>query len=463
VSRPGRPAEALAGGRRPTQDPTTNLILALGAILIATFGAFAGLGLISQEPKAAPVLLAAGVLAVFMIYRPAWIVPAFIALTWMALPGRFFGGLPSPVEMGGLVLVSFAAWRSLRRPELAAEVLVIVTLLAAPLIISGALSSDGPTVPVKDLRELLFLFIAALCVYGVGSAERAATALVVVGLILGLGGIYSVLVGPSELFPLIEEPTYFTEREAARAAGPFGEPNFYALSMAALTPLALYLITKVGWRRWLGIGALIAIAGGIMAAGSRGAAVAMLFGIGAVALFTANRQLRLAVLAIALAAVAIVPLLFASQLGSSATRSVSGRATENLIAVEMLGDRPITGVGPDQYVELYRDYSRDIGDDPRPTREPHSLPLEIAAEQGVVGIVGWLAAGFVALSYVLSRGIWSTVLGRALVISVAAYMVGSLFLHGSQLRLPFILVGLALAYATDLAETASRGRRAEAG
>lgn len=448
MSLPGRPAVASTGGRAPSPGAAPDTLLALGAILIATFGAFVAFGLVAREPRALPVLLAAGALAIFLLYRPAWIVPAFIGLTWAALPGRFFGGLPSPVEAGGLILVAFAAWRALERPRLAANVLVIVALLAAPLLISAALSPEGATLPGGDLRELLFLVIAALCVFGAGSAERVVTALVVVGLTLGLGGIFSLVVGPSELFPVVEEPDFFVEREAPRAAGPFGEPNFYALSMAALTPLALLLVTRWGWRRWLGVAALIAIAGGVMAAGSRGAMVAMLFALVAVAIATPNRQLRLGALATLLAAAALVPL-FASQVDSSATRSIGGRETENRIALAMSADRPLTGVGPGQYVELYRDYSREIGDDPRPRRAPHSLPLEIAAEQGLVGVAGWLVAGLVAISYAFSRGIWGTALGRALSLSIATYLAGSLFLHGSQLRLLFILVGVTLAYAAN--------------
>jgi len=302
---------------------------------------------------------------------------------------------------------------------------------------------------VGDLREVLFIFIVALCVFGASSAERVALALVVTALILGLGGIFSVLIGPSELFPVITDTTSLFEPEAPRAGGPFGEPNFFALSLAALTPLALFVYSQGGWRKSLGLATLVATAGAIFAAGSRGAALAMLFALVAFALATSNRQLRLAAVGTVLTAAILLPI-FASQAENSLGRSVSGRETENLVAVAMAGDHPLVGVGPGRYEALYRDYSRDIGDDPRSKREPHSLPLEIAAEQGFVGLLGWGVAAVVVLSYVLSRGIWRTMLGRALLLSVATYMVGSLFLHGSQLRLLFILVGLCLAYATDL-------------
>lgn len=449
MSAGGRSPGTLSDGREPALTVASDALVALGAVTVAALAALIGLGLVSREPALLPLLLGAAALAAFLLWRPDWIVPAFVGLTWAALPGHIFGGLPSPVEAGGVLLLAFAAWRALSRPRLALNVLLIMVLLAVPLAVSAALGPEGAGLPGSDLRELLFLFIVALSVFGADSAERVATALVITGLILGVGGICSVLIGPSGLFPVATDVITAIEPEAPRAAGPFGEPNFFALSMAALTPLALYVAARGGWRRWLGIAALIAIAGAIMAAGSRGGALAMLFGLFAFAATTRVRQLRIAAVATLVAALALLPF-FATQAESSSARSVSGRATENRIALAMFGDYPITGVGPHQYENLYRQYSRSIGEDVRTIRAPHSLPLEIAAEQGLVGLIGWGVAAVVFLSYVLSRGAWRTTLGRALLLSVATYLVGSLFLHGSQLRLLFMLVGLAMAYAADL-------------
>jgi len=450
VIEPGRPLASSGAGRDPSsEDLASNAILALGAVLVATFAAMVGLGIAFREPAVLPALLVGGVLAVGLVAQPRWIVPAFVGLTWAALPGHVFGGLPSPVEVGGLLLLAFAAWRALERPRLATNVLIVMLLVSIPLVVSAALSPEGSALPADDLREVLFLFIVALCVFGPGNAERVVVALVVTGLILGVGGTLSVLIGPTDLFPVITDVATAIEPEAPRAGGPFGEPNFFALSLAALTPLALFVAAKGGWRRQLGLATLVAIAGGILAAGSRGGAFAMLFALVAFGLTTSNRQVRLAALATVLAAAALIPL-FAGQAQDSSGRSVSGRETENRIALAMFGDYPVVGVGPQQYEVLYRDYSRNIGEDPRSTREPHSLYFEIAAEQGVVGLIGWGLAAIVVLSYVLSRGIWRTTLGRALLLSIATYLVGSVFLHGSQLRLLFILVGLTLAYATDL-------------
>jgi O-antigen ligase len=93
----------------------------------------------------------------------------------------------------------------------------------------------------------------------------------------------------------------------------------------------------------------------------------------------------------------------------------------------------------------YRDYSRKIGNDPRPVRASHSLVLEVAAEQGIVGLAGLLGVVLAMIAAVRRRGAHRDLLGRALITSLLVYAIGSLFLHGSQLRLPYILIGLILA------------------
>src|SRR5206468_863211 len=117
-------------------------------------------------------------------------------------------------------------------------------------------------------------------------------------------------------------------------------------------------------------------------------------------------------------------------------RTVAGRLTENRIAVAMFRDRPLLGVGPGRYRERYRDYARRIGNDVRPVREAHSLPLQIAAEQGLIGLLGWMSAALAIAATALRRRVFDHLAGRALGAALATYATGSLFLHGSQLRLP---------------------------
>jgi O-antigen ligase len=117
----------------------------------------------------------------------------------------------------------------------------------------------------------------------------------------------------------------------------------------------------------------------------------------------------------------------------------------------MFADHPLVGVGPSTYPLLYRDYTRRIGNDPRVDREPHSLPLQIAAEQGLAGILGWIGLLVLIVRLTIAHRVWTTRVGLTLLVSLGTYAFGSLFLHGSQLRVPYMLVGalIAVAWATD--------------
>jgi O-antigen ligase len=156
------------------------------------------------------------------------------------------------------------------------------------------------------------------------------------------------------------------------------------------------------------------------------------------------RRLRIAAGAVVLCAVLALPV-FATQTQDASARSTEGRLTENMVAVAMFGDHPVTGVGPSQYPGLYRDYTRDIGNDPRQVREAHSLPLQIAAEQGIAGVVGWVVAFLTVFRFAWGRGVWRLLVGRAVMLSIATYMVASLFLHGDEVRLLYVLLGMLLA------------------
>ena len=126
----------------------------------------------------------------------------------------------------------------------------------------------------------------------------------------------------------------------------------------------------------------------------------------------------------------------------------------------MFLDHPIAGVGPGRYQDLYRDYGRRLGSDPRSERAAHSLPIEIAAEQGLAGLVGWAGAALVLAGFAARTRIWSSLIGRAVTVSIFAFLVGSLFLHGSRLRLLFLLVGILLVIGTASSTRRSAGAAA---
>jgi O-antigen ligase len=419
---------------------TSHRLRVLSAALIAGCLPLLVFPAMARRPDLTPLLFVAAAAASVLLVRPQWLVPVFAGFTWTAIGASEFGGV-SPVELGGLALLAVAAAHAVTRRQVAADALVVIALLGLPVIVTSLLSPDQPGVSIHRLRDLSFIFLIALTLRGRLDVERAVTVLAAVAIFLGLGAAYSVLVHPTGLFPLQLEPSGVS---AQRAAGPFKESNFFALSMAALLPFALRVAARGGAWQALGFSAALSVFAGVLATGSRGGLVASIAGVAVFALWTRQRQVVRASLVMLVAAALLLPV-FASQLESSKQRSIGGRATENRIALAMFGDHPLVGVGPGQYMNRYRDYSRKIGNDPRPVRASHSFVLEVAAEQGIVGLAGLVGVVLAMITAVRRRGAHRNLLGRALITSLLVYAIGSLFLHGSQLRLPYILIGLLLA------------------
>lgn len=424
----------------------TTLVVA-GIVVAALIGGRIAVPIAAREPLLLVLVAAFGAAAVLLAQWPQWIVPGYLGLVWTLVPASALGGL-SPIEVGGAAMLGLAAWRATKRPDVAATTALVIGLAAIPVVTGWAFATLDAGLPKDQFRDLAFIAIAALGLTSVGDVDRTVRAIAVVGLVLGVGALYSVYVAPTGLFPLETDPYGV---EAARAAGPFGESNFFALSLAAAAPMQYFVAIRGGAWRYVGVAGLIAVLGGIVAAGSRGGMLAALAGLGLCIVFSGSlgasgRRIRLVGAAAILGVALLVPTLSA-QVESSTKRTVSGRATENRIAVAMFGDRPLVGVGPNVYPLLYRDYARDIGNDPRPQREPHNLYLQILAEQGIAGAIGWLGAALVVGRAVVRRRIWEEPAGQAVLFALAAYAVGSLFLHGANLRLLFVLVGMALALA----------------
>jgi O-antigen ligase len=116
----------------------------------------------------------------------------------------------------------------------------------------------------------------------------------------------------------------------------------------------------------------------------------------------------------------------------------------------------VAGVGAGNYTVRFEPYGDRVGspapdyDDPGEERFPHSLPLEIAAETGLLGLglVGALvvAAGLAAwrASRAFARGgaTAEAMLARALGLGLLGYLSAGLFLHLRFERQLWLLLGL---------------------
>ncbi len=122
--------------------------------------------------------------------------------------------------------------------------------------------------------------------------------------------------------------------------------------------------------------------------------------------------------------------------------SLTGRASEMLAAIEMFEDHPLYGVGYGSYNDRYLEYSRTIGLDPRfEERSAHSLPLEVAAEEGIVGLAIWTV--FMVLA---AAAVWrarDTDVGLSVMLAFVGYSVAGVFLHNANGRLRWTMVAMA--------------------
>jgi O-antigen ligase len=134
--------------------------------------------------------------------------------------------------------------------------------------------------------------------------------------------------------------------------------------------------------------------------------------------------------------------------------SFRGRLSENTSALLMFTDRPLLGVGLDNFPIYYQEYSRQLGLDPRrEIRSAHSLYLQIAADQGLLGL-----AAFGVVLWVVFRGMQTGYqdfiragssdyanMTVALGIGIIGFLIGGIFLHLIYPRFLWLLIGIALA------------------
>lgn len=256
---------------------------------------------------------------------------------------------------------------------------------------------------------------------------------------------------------------------AYRAGGPFGDANFFGQVMVVSLALALERMRSAStWpvRTIAATAAAIAI-GTIFITYSRGALVASLVVCVLALLRMRHRVMAISIAVVSLAAIGIlappqyaeriaqVPASFGLGSGSTAPATdpaIVGRTSSWVVAADMAVDSPLVGVGYGNYPTEYLDYSAHVGVDWRgEPRAPHSLPLQILAEQGVIGVLlaGALVAGaFLSLAaarrrlrgaypptgdYSMMGGVSDALLG---------YLAASLFLHSAHPSILWVLLAL---------------------
>jgi O-antigen ligase len=178
----------------------------------------------------------------------------------------------------------------------------------------------------------------------------------------------------------------------------FFDPNIYGRFLALVM---LGTMTGVLWsvrRRegLLGGAVLLWLLAGLVTSFSQSSIAALLLGLAVLAAWRWDVRGTLYV-AGALAAIALIVVLLApprlhlglSGKGGSASNATSGRTKLIEGGLRLFADRPLQGFGPGSFALEYRRHER--GTSTSATSASHTIPVTVAAEQGIVGLLLYAA------------------------------------------------------------------------
>jgi O-antigen ligase len=422
----------------------SHVLEVLGVIAAALL---AGGAIVAGSTRArAAAMLAALALAPALLIANVWSSPQLETL-------RSRPGVAAAAAAGALVIVAALAWLMARWPA-AVPLLAVAALpfripisaggstasLLVPLylvVAAGVLAHAVPRVRARDddapfpPRALEWLLAAALVLYAVQSAwsidfEKALQQLtffyvpfallfcllrdvrwtprVVAGCLAVLAALAVAFVGigfveyaRKELFLNPKVITANQFEDYFRVNSLFFDPNIYGrfLAMVMLAMTAV-LLTRARTREVAACAGLLALLwAGLLLTFSQSSFAALLAGLGVLAGLRWNP--RRAVVAAAVVVVAggifviAAPGALRLDLSSSASadRATSGRADLIAGGVRLFADAPVVGHGSASFSREFR--RREHSSNLRAVSASHTIPVTVAAEQGAIGLVVYLA------------------------------------------------------------------------
>ena len=447
---------------------------ALGLLIVA--------GVLLFEAAWQPLLIIGGLLLIWLIVtRPdlGLAVLVFITYTRFSDVLEQYHGLPSFVIPLALLLVGVMFWRwrvkdeHLHNWEVTAVLLGAFALVGFASLLYAAVPERSLATLIEFAKNSVLLFAVFLALRRPQSLRYIVWALLAAGIFMGTLTVIQQLTGTFENeywgFAQTEVKNIVGSVTDYRVAGPLGAPNFYAMILVVLVPVALnrVLHEKKTGLRLLALWALVVCLLSIIFTFSRGGFLAL----ATVLLLTIARQsfsLKRLLLFFFLFVVAwqFLPANYTERLtttldllpgsGEDVRNEVSfrGRTSEVMVAWLIFSDHPLFGVGLNNYKTFYQEYAQPLGwDNRREERSAHSLYLETAAETGLVGLTVLgvllgtaLKGSFRAQNSFARHGRYDEAsLCWALAIGLVGYLIASLFLHGAYPRYFWLLLGILLA------------------
>ncbi|HEV2981567.1 MAG TPA: O-antigen ligase family protein [Solirubrobacteraceae bacterium] len=297
---------------------------------------------------------------------------------WPRLPGRSWRAWLSPAGLQWLLAASVAlyALQALYSPDLtkAAENLAFFYL---PFLLLFVLLRDVRWTPQLLLACLGVAVAVGVIFAGIGFVEYARK---------------SLFLNP-KVVAANQYDNYF------RVNSLFFDPNIYgrflAVAMIALTVVVLW-----GPRRRDVIASACVLAwllAGLVTSFSQSSIAALLLGLAVLAAWRWNLRATLyaagALLAVAAAALVAAPssLHFGLKGSSgSASNATSGRTKLISGGLELFAEDPVQGHGSGSFEHVYQQHNLSAGAQ-NATSASHTIPVTVAAEQGIVGLALYLA------------------------------------------------------------------------
>jgi O-antigen ligase len=237
----------------------------------------------------------------------------------------------------------------------------------------------------------------------------------------------------------------------------FFDPNIYGRFLAVVMICVAAAMLWAGRTRTIVVaGAVLAVLwGGLVLTFSQSSFASLLLGLAVLAALRWNARRTFAVAAVAVVGAAVFVIAFPSAVkldyGSSKSvdKATSGRADLIRGGAELFGDRPALGWGAGSFAREYRKQRKTSSD--RAASASHTIPVTVAAEQGVVGLALYLVLVVTALITLLRGARGDPV--RAAIAAAFAALVLHTFLYAAFLEDPitWALLGAGLALSVPAA------------
>jgi len=192
----------------------------------------------------------------------------------------------------------------------------------------------------------------------------------------------------------------------------FFDPNIYgrflAIVMVAVTTVVLW--SRRRREVLIGAGVLAWLLAGLVTSFSQSSIAALLLGMAVLAAYRWDARATVYVTGALVAIAAVVVLAAPPSLhfglkgsGGSTSNATSGRTKLISGGLELFADRPLYGWGSGSFETEYKSHGKTSRTAANATSASHTIPITVAAEQGVIGLAVYVAL-LIAAFVVLFRG-----------------------------------------------------------